>query len=298
MDIEINFCDCQGKNSQDVFYAQVIGGIAMPEGMEGSHSAVSEKIRTAADALWDARVSRRPIGRVSSDYGIDMLSAYAVQDINRQRSIADGCIPCGWKIGLTSPATQVHFGVSEPDYGALFQDMGFAQNRELPISQLIQPRGETEIALVLKHGLTDPDIDLQMVIDAIDYVTVAVEIVDSAIENWDLTAADTIADNASAAMFVLGETRVPPGRVDAENVKMRTTCNGTEVSTGIGSNCMGNPYCAALWLMRALVDAGTPVQKGEVILTGALGPMYALAAGDTIAAHVEGLGSVPFNMST
>lgn len=270
----------------------------MPERMEGSHSVASENVQRASDSLWNARHSKRPIGRVSSVHGIDLSSAYQVQAINRRRSIAAGRVPCGWKIGLTSPAVQVHFGVSEPDYGALFQDMGFADKGDLPAAHLMQPRGETEIALVLKHGLNDREIDLKMVINAIDYVTVAVEIVDSAIENWDLTAADTIADNASAALFVLGDARAQHEDVDIENVAMRTTCNGSEVSTGIGSNCMGSPYLAALWLARALVNGGTPLQKGDVILTGALGPMYGLAAGDNIEACVEGMGSVTFRMST
>jgi 2-keto-4-pentenoate hydratase len=259
----------------------------VPERMEES----------AADRLRSAGESRQPIGRVSREYDIDVPSAYAVQAIARRRAIADGRVPCGWKIGLTSPSVQAHFGVNEPDYGALFADMGFGPEAEVPTSRLIQPRGETEIAFVLKHGLPGTDIDLQTVTDAVDYLTIAVEIVDSRIENWDLTAADTIADNASAAMFVLGNERIQPANIDIASTLMQTLCNGAEVSKGVGANCMGNPYLAGLWLARALVKAGTPLQAGDIILTGTLGPMYALAADDRILAQIDGLGSLTFHMS-
>jgi 2-keto-4-pentenoate hydratase len=256
------------------------------------------KMQSAADSLWAARQFNRVIPPISATFGIDGKAAYEVQDINTKRSISEGRIVSGRKIGLTSPAAQTHFGVDEPDYGILFEDMGYNCGSLLPFDRLIQPRGETEIALVMKTGLSDTKIDFDSLLDAVDYVTVAIEIVDSAIENWNLTVADTVADNASAAMYVLGTERIAPRAIPLETAAMRTFCNGKLVATGMGANCLGSPYLAALWLARKLAGNDLPLKAGDVILTGSLGPMYDLGAGDHVVAEIEDFGSVKFHLSS
>jgi len=129
-------------------------------------------------------------------------------------------------------------------------------------------------------------------INAIDYAAVSIEIVGSRIANWDIKITDTIADNASASHFILGESRVPLSQIDLEKCKMSLIRNGEVVSEGSGAACMDNPLNAALWLAQTMAEMGNPLKAGEVLLSGALGPMVPIEQGDKFEAVIEGLGSV------
>lgn len=251
-------------------------------------------IEKAAEALWAARRERKPIPALRTSFALEApTDAYAVQEICTQRAIADGRQICGRKIGLTSVAVQQQLGVSEPDFGMLWADTRFVGPAALNISDFMQPRVEAELAFVLERDLTAERIELHDLIGAIAYVVPALEIVDSAIENWDIRLVDTIADNASGAAFVTGASPRKLSEIDLRLCGMVTSQGGRDVSVGTGAACLGNPLFAALWLARKMVEVGRPLAAGEIILSGALGPMVAATQGDDFLVEIAGF--APFS---
>ena len=189
-------------------------------------------VEAAALALFDARSECRPIDRVSETFGItDPERAYAVQERNTARWLEAGRPLAGRKIGLTSQAVQQQLGVGEPDYGMIWGDLGFEDGAVLPIERFTQPRAEAEIAFVMRGGLDSVEVELPDVVAAIDAATPAVEVVDSAIADWKITLADTIADNASGGGYVLGRDRLPLGALDLEGCRMTLALNGEVTMT-------------------------------------------------------------------
>lgn len=247
----------------------------------------------AAETLDHAYRTRTPCPPVRGlfDPG-DVEIAYQAQRINIDRALATGHRLVGRKIGLTSASVQAQLGVAQPDFGALLSDMQIPDGGEVPTGRLMQPRIEAEAALVLADGLPHPGCTPDEVLQAVAYVLPALEIVDSRIAGWDINIADTIADNASSGLFVLGDTPVEPHGVDLAEVRMTLRRNGETVSTGTGADCLGSPLNAAAWLARALADAGDPLVAGDIVLTGALGPMAPVDPGDTFQSDITGLGSV------
>jgi 2-keto-4-pentenoate hydratase len=251
-----------------------------------------------AQQLWDAELSRTPvppvrqaIADVAGD-GSRILAAYAVQQNITQRRLDGGARLVGRKIGLTSPAVQKQLGVNEPDYGALFDFMAICDGEEIATDRLLQPKVEAEVAFVLKRDLAYSNSTVADVIGAVDYALAAIEIVGSRISNWDIRLEDTVADNASSAMFALGTRPVALADLDLVACKMIMHSQGETVSSGAGSACLGNPLNAARWLANTLAKLGTPLRAGDIVLSGALGPMVSVAAGQTYTAEIEGLGTV------
>jgi 2-keto-4-pentenoate hydratase len=175
----------------------------------------------------------------------------------------------------------------------LFADTEVKNGGSVMASLILQPKAEAEIAFVMKHDLTG-DITLERAKAAIDYAVGAIEIVGSRVLNWDIRITDTVADNASASHFVLGDVRQDVNELDLAAVKMQLNKNGEMVSEGMGAACMGNPLLALVWLAQTFADLGTPLKAGDIVLSGALGPMCAGGAGDTFAASIEGFGNVSF----
>ncbi len=244
------------------------------------------KLRLAHD-------QRQTIKPLRTEIGTDDIDlSYAIQDINTNYRLDNGAHIVGKKIGLTSFAVQKQLGVDQPDFGILFDDMEVLTGQSISMSQLMQPRVEAEIAFVLGEDLDYPGITVIDLIAAIDYALPSIEIVGSRIENWDIKITDTIADNASASHYVLGHTPRTTDAYDMINCNMSMTKNGELVSTGRGSACLGSPLNAALWLAKTMIAYGKPLQAGELILSGAVGPMVSVAAGDDIHAEIEGLGTV------
>ncbi|WP_456797172.1 2-keto-4-pentenoate hydratase [Bradyrhizobium sp. USDA 4473] len=209
-----------------------------------------------------------------------------------RRGIAGGRRLVGRKIGLTSKAVQQQFGVDQPDYGALFADMEVSTGETIDVAKLIQPRVEAEIALVLDRGLSGEDVTLGELMRSIAYAVAALEIVDSRIRDWKISILDTVADNSSSAGYVLGAAPRRLTDVDLEACGMTMTRNGTIVSVGCGSACLGHPLRAGLWLARAMARAGQPLRGGDVVLTGALGPVSPVSVGEVYEARVSGFGPV------
>lgn len=222
----------------------------------------------------------------------DIATAYAVQRANIGARCAEGQRVVGRKIGLTSLAVQRQLGVDQPDFGTLFAPMAYGDNEPMPLSRLIQPKVEVEIALVLERDLDMEKHTFADLIGATAYALAAIEVVDSRIKDWDIQFVDTVADNASSAMFVLGSKPVPLRKLDLADSAMTCVLEGEVVSQGNGSACLGNPLNAAVWLADTMVRFGTPLRAGDVVLTGALGSMASVTRPGTFTAQIDGLGSV------
>jgi 2-keto-4-pentenoate hydratase len=247
-------------------------------------------VRTAHRRLLSARAAGTPCAPVR-----DLLdgagSAYAVQSAWVAERLGAGAVVTGRKIGLTNPVVQAQLGVDSPDFGVLLDEMAVPAGGVADTSRLLQPRIEAEVAFVLGADLalaapTDADVAA-----ATDSVMAALEIVDSRIAGWDITLLDTVADNASAAMYVLGPARRPLD-LDLAGCAMTMRRNGTEVSAGLGSACLGSPVRAVAWLAATACALGAPLRAGDVVLSGALGPVVDVHAGDHFEAEVSGLGTV------
>jgi 2-keto-4-pentenoate hydratase len=251
-------------------------------------------IQRAADLLWKADQTRTPIAPIRDLLGTstDIDAGYAVQQINTERSIAAGRRVSGRKIGVTSKAVQQQIGVDQPDFGTLFADTEFGDNVDIPASRLIQPRAEAEVALVIGRDLDNAPHGFAEIVRAVEFALPAIEVVDSRIENWQISIVDTVGDNASCGLYVVGSRPVRLGDVDVRSVPMSMSINGAEVSTGSGSACLGNPLHAARWLADVLCQRGIPLRPGDVVMTGALGPMKPIASGDEVVASFGALGSV------
>jgi len=250
-------------------------------------------VATLAARLREAEASRQTVAPVRGEIAIDdMAAAYAVQQANVDARVAAGERIVGRKIGLTSLAVQKQLGVDQPDFGALFAGMAFGDSQPMPLSRLIQPKVEAEIALVLDRDLTHAQHTFADILGATAYALAAIEVVDSRIANWDIRFVDTVADNASSALFVLGSRPVPLAKIDLTACAMTLSQDGEVLSRGNGAACLGNPLNAAVWLADRMVRLGTPLRAGDIVLTGALGPMVPVTRPGTFVADIEGLGSV------
>jgi 2-keto-4-pentenoate hydratase len=252
--------------------------------MQQVHEAIAERLRAAyaSGAIAPLRDGLDPQ---------DAAGAYAVQAINTRHWQAAGRRIVGRKVGLTARAVQAQLGVDQPDFGVLFADMAVANGGRLDPARGLQPKAEAEVAIVLACDLDDPGATPAAVAAATDHAVAAIEIVDSRIADWMISFADTVADNGSSAFFVLGDERMPLAGLDLYTCGMALEINGAVASVGAGAACLGHPLNAAAWLARRLAAAGDPLRAGDVVLTGALGPMVALAPGDHVRAVIGGLGT-------
>jgi 2-keto-4-pentenoate hydratase len=254
-------------------------------------------LQAAAEALRNARNSRTPIGRISESHGVAGIDqAYAVAAINTQHRIAAGARVVGKKVGLTSRAVQQQLGVDQPDFGVLFDDMEYLDGDAVPMSRLLQPKAEAEVAFVVGRDLTGTAPSYGEFLAALAYALPALEIVDSAIAEWKLTLVDTVADNASCGLFVLGNQPLPVGQVPLGELGLQLDKNGQTASVGSGAACLGHPLRAAYWLARTMAQRGSGLRAGEIILSGALGPMVPVTAGDLLQARIGALGSIACRM--
>lgn len=253
----------------------------------------SSSIDRAAALLREARQSRSPIPQVSASCGISTLdAAYAVSEALHRERLAAGGRVAGKKIGLTSKAVQLQLGVDQPDFGFLYTDMEFQNGAVLPANRLIQPKVEAEVAFVVGRDMASESPTYGEFLRCLDHALPALEIVDSAIQDWKITLVDTVADNASSGLYVLGDQPVAISSQDLGDIGMSLHCDGETVSVGSGAACLGHPLRAAYWLARTMAARGQALRAGEVILSGALGPMVPLVAGRHYTAAIGGVGSV------
>ncbi len=202
----------------------------------------STVVDRAAERLSAAAATGQPCAPVRDLIGgDDVHAAYAVQRLNVQARLDSGVSVVGRKIGLTSPAVQQQLGVDQPDFGVLFDDMAFSDGDAIPFSAVLQPRVEAEVAFVLKEDLAEGDLDADQVRSAIDYAVAAIEVCGSRVAGWDISFGDTVADNASAGVYVLGNDRRTLEEVSPADVTMSMSIDGTEVSSGNGAACSVTP---------------------------------------------------------
>lgn len=218
--------------------------------------------------------------------------AYRVQEINTQHWLGEGRRIAGRKIGLTASKVQAQLGVDQPDFGVLFADMEMSEADEIPLSAVMQPKIEAEVAFVLGKDIDQERPSLADIVRAIEFALPAFEIVGSRIADWNIRFVDTVADNASSGLYVLGGHPRRLDQLDLYNCKMEMLTAGGVASSGEGRACLGNPLNAARWLAAILLEMGTNLKAGDVVLSGALGPMVTVEAGQTYMARVEGLGEV------
>lgn len=252
-----------------------------------------DTLHAAALALRTARAQQQTIKPISITYGITRLAdAYDIAMINAQIRLEKGARILGKKVGLTSPAVQQQLGVDQPDFGFLFDDMEYLSGDIIPSATLVQPKAEAEIAFIVGHDLSQPKPSYSEFLASLSYALPAIEIVDSVITDWRIALADTVADNASCGLYVLGNQPVAIEDFMLDEVSMRMELNGDTVSTGNGAACLGHPLRAAYWLAQTMGQRGEGLRAGEVILSGALGPMATIQAGDHVEAYLGALGGV------
>lgn len=254
------------------------------------------KAHAALEAAADTRVACDPVKALIEPYGL--AGAYEVQRRGTAKALSAGRRIVGAKIGLTSHAVQKQLGVDQPDFGVLFDDMEYGDDSPVPISRLMQPKVEAEIAFVLDRDLVSERPSLAQVISAIAYALPAIEIVDSRVRDWKISIYDTIADNASSGLYVLGGS---PTKLDAFDLRlcgMRLENRGEPLSMGCGAACLGHPLNAVVWLARTMAANGQPLTAGTTILSGALGPMVPVKAGEVYEARISGLGRVAAAFTT
>lgn len=248
-------------------------------------------LQKVADDLHLARQSGVPCPPVR-DRLADATDAYRVQKINVARSVAQGHRVVGRKIGLTSPDVQRQMGVHQPDYGTLFADMAVPDGGRVHTAQVMQARVEAEIALVLERDLDVAEPTVADLLRSCAFALPAIEIVGSRIADWKINILDTIADNASGGLFVLGSPARRIDGLDFTGCSMVMSVDESIVSRGHGRDCLGSPLSAALWLAGTMHREGTPLLAGDIVLTGALGRMHAVREGNHVHAEIAGFGTV------
>lgn len=252
-----------------------------------------DRINSLGDELYEALRSQstlEPFTDRESDITIEDAYHISLRMVN-QRVERDGERVVGKKIGVTSKPVQDMLGVFQPDFGFLTDAMEYSDAADIPIAgNMIQPRAEGEIAFRLKKDLVGPGVTEQDVLDATATIMPCFEIVDSRIHDWNIKIQDTVADNASCGVYVLGKNEVDPRDFDLPNLKMTIHKNGEFNSEGLGSAVQGNPLTAVAWLANTLGEFGIPFKAGEIILSGSLAPLIPVVAGDAMSLEIEGIG--------
>lgn len=257
-----------------------------------------QKIEQYGEELYQAFLERRPVAPlISREPDITIEDAYRIQEAFVARRLAAGETIVGKKIGATSRPVQEMLGVYQPDFGILLSGMVYQEGDTIDLSQMIQPKAEAELAFVLKEDLKGPGITAMDVIRATDYVLPCFEIVDSRITDWKLKIQDTVADNASCGVYVLGKTKGDPRKLDITLAGMVLEKNGELYSTGVGAAVQGSPANAVAWLANTLGELGIPFKAGEVILSGSQSTLVPVVDGDELVCTVGGLGSCRVSFS-
>ena len=252
-----------------------------------------EKFATQLAEAETTQVGIDPLTVVDPEITVD--EAYYIQLENIKKKLSEGQKIVGKKIGLTSVAVQKMLGVDEPDYGHLLDSMVVENGGTIDTKTMLLPKIEGEIAFVLKKDLKGPNVTAVDVIQATDYVLPALEIVDSRVQDWKIKLQDTVADNASSGLYVLGGKPTKLEDIDLELLGMVLSQNGEMVNTGVGAAALGNPATCVAWLANRLADYDISLKAGEVILSGALSGMVVAKSGDSFTARFAHLGQVSVN---
>jgi len=252
-----------------------------------------DKIESYASELYQALKAVKPVAPLTErEQDMTIEDAYSISTKLVQIRTSNGERIIGKKIGVTSNAVQKMLNVHQPDFGYLTDQMVVESGNTIHITRdMIQPRAEGEIAFVLKDGLLESGVTAADVLRATDFVLPCFEIVDSRIQDWKIKIQDTVADNASCGYFVLGGQAADPRTLDLSTCGMVLEKNGTVVATGAGAAALGSPLHCVAWLANIMADLGTPLEGGEVILSGSLVPLIPVVSGDFMTVQIGGIGS-------
>ncbi len=250
-----------------------------------------ELIERCGDELYDAWRERRVLTPLLTRFpDITTQDAYAISLRMVARRVQAGENIVGKKIGVTSKPVQDMLGVYEPDFGQLTSGMVCTEADGVDLNQMIQPKAEAELAFVLERDLIGPGITATDVIRATAYVAPCFEIVDSRIQDWKIKIQDTVADNASCGVFLLGSAKGDPRKLDLQLAGMALERNGALHSTSVGAAVQGSPINAVVWLANTLGRLGLPFRAGEIILSGSQSPLLPVVDGDELVCTIGGLG--------
>ena len=252
-----------------------------------------QQIKALGDELYNSLVNRITVKPLTERFpDIKVEDSYEISKVMTENRVAAGEKVIGKKIGLTSKVVQNMLGVGQPDFGFLTDGMAYSQGEEMPISEkLIQPKAEGEIAFIMKRDVMGPGLTVADIMAATECVMPCFEVVDSRVENWKIKIQDTVADNASCGLFVLGDQAVSPRSIDLRTVGMVVEKNGSVISTGAGAAALGSPVNCVTWLANMMGQFGIPLKAGEVILSGSLVPMEPVVAGDYMSVSIGGFGN-------
>ena len=252
-----------------------------------------QQIKALGDELYNSLVNRITVKPLTERFpDIKVEDSYEISKVMTENRVAAGEKVIGKKIGLTSKVVQNMLGVGQPDFGFLTDGMAYSQGEEMPISEkLIHPKAEGEIAFIMKRDVMGPGLTVADIMAATECVMPCFEVVDSRVENWKIKIQDTVADNASCGLFVLGDQAVSPRSIDLRTVGMVVEKNGSVISTGAGAAALGSPVNCVTWLANMMGQFGIPLKAGEVILSGSLVPMEPVVAGDYMSVSIGGIGN-------
>jgi 2-keto-4-pentenoate hydratase len=261
------------------------GGIKMSE-RKFSNDELSRR-------LYEAMKKGEPMEILSElDGALTVNDAYDIQLMNVARALEDGEIISGKKIGLTSKPMQELFGIDEPDYGHLYKSTEVPNGGSIKIETLNKPKVEGEIAFVLKEDLKGPGVTVEDVYRATDYISASIEIVDTRYRDWKIKLVDTISDNGSSVLYLMGEKRFGVDEISIPEIEMTLYKNGEKINNGTGADVLGNPAEAVAWLANKLQEFGVQLNKGDVILSGAITAAPEATRGDVFECVFSDLGSV------
>ena len=250
-----------------------------------------QQITQLGDELYAALTAGKTVSPLTSrGFDITIEDAYHIQQRMLARRIEKGEKVVGKKIGVTSKAVMNMLGVGQPDFGYLLDGMVYNEGESIPMESLIQPKAEGEIAFLLNKDLMGPGLTAADILAATEGVMACFEIVDSRIQDWKIKIQDTVADNASCGVFVLGDKLVDPRKVDLALCGMVLEKNGEIVVTGAGAATMASPVNAMVWLANTLGRLGIGLNAGDIVLSGALGAMVPVQAGDSLRCTIGGIG--------
>ncbi|MBP8213843.1 MAG: 2-oxopent-4-enoate hydratase [Propionivibrio sp.] len=250
-----------------------------------------QQITQLGDELYAALTAGKTVSPLTSrGFDITIEDAYHIQQRMLARRIEKGEKVVGKKIGVTSKAVMNMLGVGQPDFGYLLDGMVYNEGESIPMDSLIQPKAEGEIAFLMNKDLMGPGLTAADILAATEGVMACFEIVDSRIQDWKIKIQDTVADNASCGVFVLGDKLVDPRKVDLALCGMVLEKNGEIVVTGAGAATMASPVNAMVWLANTLGRLGIGLNAGDIVLSGALGAMVPVKAGDSLRCTIGGIG--------
>ena len=253
----------------------------------------NNQVEQVASELIEAERTVTPVVALTERFGdLSYEDAYAIQLKTVDIKVKAGAVVVGKKIGFTSKAMQDQFNIREPDYGILDDRIVFREGQPITMESLIFPRIEPEIAFLLKHDLKGPGVNAATVLEATEGVLPALEVVDSRFGPGQITVRDSIADNASAGLMILGGKLTPVKDLDMRLLGMVFEHDGRVVSTGAGAAVLGNPAQSVAWLANKLAEFGITLKKGEFVMSGSLVSAVKIEAGSFFTATFDRLGPV------